>query len=81
MWFVYILKCFDNTFYTGITTDIERRLVEHNTSDKAAKYTRVRRPVEIVYESSFSTRSEACKEEWRIKKLRRKEKEELIECN
>ena len=79
MWFVYILKCSDNTYYTGITTDIDRRLIEHNTSsDKAARYTRTRRPVEIIYESSFLTKSEASKEEYRIKKLTRKHKENLI---
>ena len=78
MWFVYILKCCDNTFYTGVTKDIERRIIEHNTSDKAAKYTRIRRPVEVIYESSFPTKSEACKEEYRIKQLPRKQKEELL---
>ena len=49
MYFVYIVKCADNTFYTGITTELERRIEEHNGSDKGAKYTRVRRPVSLVY--------------------------------
>lgn len=78
MWFVYILICSDDTFYTWVTTDVERRLIEHNTSVKAAKYTRVRRPVQLVYTKSFKTRSEATKEEYRIKQLSRKNKEELI---
>ena len=48
-WFVYILKCSDNTLYTGITTDIERRIKEHNSSNKGAKYTKTRRPVKLFY--------------------------------
>ncbi len=76
---LYILKCADGTFYTGITTDIDRRLSEHNgQSPKGAKYTAARRPVELVYQDSFSTRSQALKEEIRIKKLTRTEKEEMI---
>jgi len=78
MWFVYILKCSDNTFYAGVTTDLERRLFEHNNSDKWARYTRMRRPVELVYSNNFNSRIEACKEEYRIKQLNRKQKEELI---
>ena len=78
MWIVYILECFDNTFYTGITTDIERRLIEHNSSDKGAKYTKMRRPVKVIYEAKFSTKSEASREEYRIKKLTRLQKEKLI---
>lgn len=78
MWFVYIIQCSDNTFYTWITTDVNRRLEEHNLSDKAAKYTRARRPVVLVYESTFSSKSEASKEEYRIKKLSRNKKEDLI---
>jgi putative endonuclease len=68
MWFIYILKCSDNTLYTGITTDVDRRLSEHNTSPKSAKYTRARRPVQLVYTSkNFLNRSEVLKEEIRIK--------------
>ncbi len=78
MWFVYILRCIDNTFYTWVTTDLQRRLLEHNTSVKSAKYTRMRRPVEMVYFKEFTTRIEACKEEYRIKLLTRKQKEEII---
>lgn len=78
MWFVYILKCSDNTLYTWVTTDLQRRLLEHNTSVKSAKYTRMRRPVELVYSNEFTTRIEACKEEYRIKLLNRKQKEDII---
>ena len=78
MWYVYIVKCKDKTFYTGIAKDIERRVGEHNSSDLGAKYTRGRRPVQIVYSAKFINRSEALKEECRIKKLSRKEKKEII---
>ena len=79
MWFVYILICSDNTFYTGVTTDIDRRLRQHNWELVWwAKYTRVRKPVQVVYTTEFSNRSEATKEEYRIKQLTRKNKEELI---
>ena len=78
MWHVYILQCADDTFYTGITTDIERRLSEHNLTDKWAKYTKARRPVLLVYTSKFPDRSTASIEEARIKKLSRKDKIQLI---
>jgi putative endonuclease len=77
MWKVYIVRCSDDTLYTGITTDIERRIKEHNDS-KGAKYTRARGPVELVYLAEFKDRSEASKEEWRIKALSREEKLALI---
>jgi len=76
---LYILKCSDGTYYTGITTDIDRRISEHNgLSPRGAKYTSARRPVVLVYQAGFPTRSEALKEEFRIKKLTRAEKKELI---
>lgn len=79
MWFVYILICADDTFYTGVTTDLKRRLRQHNWEIVWwAKYTRVRQPVQLVYTVEFSSRSEACIEESRIKQLTRKQKEELI---
>jgi len=79
-WYVYILRCADNSLYAGITTDPKRRLFEHNdaTGTKAAKYTRVRRPVEMVYKKKFPDRSSASIKEARIKKLTRKEKEKLF---
>jgi putative endonuclease len=78
MWFVYIVKCKDGTLYTGITNDLERRIGEHNSSELGAKYTRARRPVELVYQFSCPNRSTALKEERRIKKMGRGEKLELI---
>lgn len=78
MYFVYILECSDSTFYTGITTNLDRRLKEHNSSKLGAKYTKVRRPVKLIYSQQFNTRSEASIEEARIKKLSRSEKSNLI---
>ena len=78
MWFVYILECADGTLYTGITTDLERRVKEHNTSPKGAKYTRNRRPVKLVYNEEAEDKSSASKREYQIKKLSRKEKLLLI---
>ena len=77
-YFVYILKCSDDTLYTGITTDLKRRVKEHNNSDKGAKYTKLRRPVELVYSENSENRSTASKREYAVKKLTRKEKLELI---
>lgn len=77
MHYTYILKCADNTLYTGYTTDPERRLNEHN-SGTGAKYTRSRLPVEMVYVEEFSTRTEATRREAAIKKLTRSEKNKLI---
>ena len=79
MWYVYIARCSDNSFYTGITTDIERRIKEHNTSKRGAKYTRSRRPVVLACSYIVGNRSEAMKEEIRIKKMTRKQKSELVE--
>lgn len=78
MYHVYILRCADDTLYTGITTDVERRLAEHNQSALGAKYTRGRRPVTLVYNRHFRTRSAASREEARIKRLPRTEKLSLI---
>ena len=77
-YFVYILRCADDTLYTGITTDIVRRVEEHNSSDKGAKYTKLRRPVELVYSEKSENRSSASKREYAIKKLSRAQKLELI---
>lgn len=78
-WSVYMLRCSDGTLYTGITTEVERRLAEHNGPDKGAKYTRSRQPVTLVYRKSTKNRSEASKMEYAIKKMDRKAKEKLIE--
>ncbi len=78
MYFVYMVLCSDNTLYTGITTNLERRITEHNTSEKGAKYTKARRPVTLVYSEKYSDRSAASKREYAIKKMSKKEKEILI---
>ena len=78
-WFVYIVSCADDTFYTGITKDVERRVREHNEDDKlAAKYTRARRPVVLVYQEICESRSVATKREIEIKQLSRKDKNILL---
>lgn len=78
MYHLYILECADKTLYTGITTNLERRVHEHNTAKIGAKYTRVRRPVRLVYSKKFRNRSAASKAESRIKKLSREAKLHLI---
>lgn len=77
-YYVYMVECADGSFYTGITTDLNRRILEHNYSFKSAKYTRSRRPVKLVYSKLIGDRSDASKEENRIKKLTRSAKEKLI---
>lgn len=78
MYFVYIIQCNDQSLYTGITTNLDRRIKEHNNSKLGAKYTKNRRPVKLVYSKEFIDRSEASKEESRIKKLSRQQKLDLI---
>jgi putative endonuclease len=78
-YFVYILKCSDESLYTGITTNITKRLDEHNNSEKGAKYTKNRRPVKLVYQESSENRSSASKREYAIKKLTRLKKLQLID--
>ena len=75
--YTYILKCNDNTLYTGWTTDLKKRLAAHN-SGKGAKYTRPRLPVTLVYYEEFQTKQEAMRREYAIKQLSRSEKEALI---
>lgn len=78
-WYVYILRCSDNSLYTGITTDLERRIKEHNNSNKlGAKYTRVRRPVSLVYTEDFLNRKTASQKEYKLKRLTKSEKEKLV---
>lgn len=76
-WYVYILRCADGSLYTGITTDLERRVSQHNAGT-ASRYTRSRLPVEIEYHETQPTRSQALKREFAIKALSRQEKEALI---
>lgn len=73
-----MVQCSDRTLYTGITNDLNRRIDQHNTSRLGAKYTRSRRPVSLVYAKLIGTRSEASKEEYRIKRLSKKQKLKLI---
>ena len=75
--YTYILKCKDETLYTGWTNDIEKRLEAHNAG-KGAKYTRSRRPVELVYLEQFETKEEAMSREVKVKQLSRKQKYELV---
>ncbi len=78
-WFVYILRCADNSLYTGVTIDVNKRLDQHNGVDKnGAKYTKARRPVKLVYQETSTSRSAACKREYAIKSLKKLEKESLI---
>ena len=82
-WFLYIVQCQDTSLYTGITTDISRRLGEHN-SKKGAFYTKNKTPVKLVYQEDLADRSEALKRESAIKRLTRGQKLELISgknCN
>ena len=78
-YWLYIVKCADGTYYTGIATDVERRVSEHNGAKaKGARYTSARRPVSLVFETPFASRSQALKEEVRIKRLTRDQKQQLI---
>ena len=79
-WFVYILSCSDNSYYTGITNNLNNRLLKHNKG-VGAKYTRSRLPVSFVYIIPSKNRSTASKEEYRIKSLTRAKKIELIQAN
>ena len=78
VWYLYVVRCADSTLYTGITTDVDRRVREHNASKRGAKYTRTRRPVELVWTREYKSRSEAQKAECSFKKLFHKEKWEVI---
>ena len=73
-WFVYIVECSDGTFYTGITLDLKRRIEEHNSSKKGAKYTKSRRPVVLYHAEIAAGRSLASSREAQIKKLSRTSK-------
>lgn len=80
MCYVYILRCADNTLYTGWTNNLEKRINNHNNGT-GAKYTKARTPVELVYFEEYETKSEALKREYAIKQLSRKNKLELISSN
>lgn len=78
MYYLYLVQCADKTLYAGITTDLARRVREHNESASGARYTRARRPVTLVYSLNFKDRSAATKAEAKLKKLSRAEKLKLI---
>lgn len=80
MWYVYILECSDGSLYTGITTDVNKRILTHNKG-KGAKYTKTRLPVVLMVSFEAEDRSTASKEEYRIKRLTRAQKIELINKN
>ena len=75
--YTYILRCSDGTLYTGWTNNLEKRLAAHNDGT-GSKYTRTRRPVELVYYETFGTKQEAMSREWQIKHVSREEKEKLV---
>jgi predicted GIY-YIG superfamily endonuclease len=76
-WVLYILKCRDNTLYTGITNDVSRRVEQHNHGT-ASRYTRSRLPVKLIFSEPCRNRSQALKKEYGVKQLSRKEKIEYI---
>lgn len=77
-WHVYILRCADGTLYTGITTDLERRLKEHNSSDRGARYTRSRRPVRLAWSEEAESHAAASRREYDIRKMNRHGKLALL---
>ena len=77
-WHLYVLQCADGTLYCGVTVDVNRRLVEHNTSTRGAKYTRSRRPVELVDHVPCHDKSAAFRAEARFKSLKRCQKIDLL---
>ena len=78
-WFLYVVECQDGTLYTGITTDVERRVHEHNHSTRGARYTRARRPVELVAVWEHESQSEAASAEYAFKQLDRDAKLTRVE--
>ena len=78
MWYLYMLRCGDGTLYTGITTDVDKRLEAHRAG-KGAKYTRGRGPLELVYREECGTHSEALKRELEMKRLSREEKQKIVD--
>ena len=78
MWFLYMVKCADGSLYTGITTNLKRRLKEHNHSSRGAKYTKTRRPVELAYHKACDSRRDAIFQERALKKKTRQHKLALV---
>tara|TARA_B110001454_G_scaffold216314_1_gene239331 strand:+ start:914 stop:1195 length:282 start_codon:yes stop_codon:yes gene_type:complete len=80
-WFVYFLRCNDNSLYAGITTNIERRLHQHNHTKLGAKYTRAKRPVTLTYIELATDKSTASKREYQLRKLTKTQKEQLVSAH
>ncbi len=78
MFYTYILQCSDNTYYTGSTNDLEKRIKQHNSLKSGARYTKIRRPVILSYVEAYSTLSESRKREAEIKRLSKMQKKRLI---
>ncbi len=74
MFFVYIVRCADRSLYTGVAKDVQKRIHEHNSSTRGAKYTRSRRPVTLVYAKQYPNKSAALRAEYALKQYSRKEK-------
>ncbi len=79
-WYVYIVRCSDNTLYTGVARDLPQRIKQHNDGKRGARYTRARRPVELVYQEAATDRSAAQQREYQIKQLTAAQKRQLILC-
>ena len=79
-WYVYLMRCADNSLYTGVTTNPERRVREHNgkVKGKGAKYTKHRSPVEVIYTEKYPDRSSCSKREYQVKSMSRKDKVKMI---
>jgi len=76
---MYVVRCSDKTLYCGVTNDLERRLNEHNKGTKGARYTRFRKPVEVVFTEQFESRGEALRAEYAFKQLTKKKKEAIVD--
>lgn len=77
-WYLYVVNCSDGTLYTGVTTNVDRRVHEHNTSKRGAKYTKTRRPVNLLWSKEYTSRSEAQSAEYEFKRLFREQKLQII---
>ena len=80
-WYLYVVRCADDSLYTGVTTNLKRRLHEHNSTKRGAKYTKTRRPVNLVYFEEYESRSAAQSAESFFKKLRKEEKEGAVKSD
>jgi putative endonuclease len=77
-WYIYVLECSDGSLYCGVSTDIDRRLHEHNNTKRGAKYTKTRRPVKVVFSFLCANKKEAYQLEYKFKKLKRTKKEKIV---